>query len=523
MLDNLSFQPTGSYGTVTRVAGYVRVSSREQVENWSLAQQKWAIQEYCDNSPTCELVAIYADEGHSAWGENSGLRPEYQRLMADAKIGKMDLVVSTTIDRMARNTVTMIETVKTLHKYGVGYKSLGESFDCSGPGGVMTLTMFSAFAELYSSQLSAHVKRGLAQRIRNGLYVARPPFGYQICDTSCGDKPGKHGVCHIHKDKGPMVVEVFERCEAGTYSLQALSDRMNDRGFRTNGAQADRPGREHSGHRFTYGAVSKMMKKRFYTGMIEFKGQIYPGLHEPLISEELFERVQRILSRNASKYNNTGRKSKRHHLLAKLVRCHDCGTRLHGTLQGTQRNSYYRMPPRSATGPECHFAGRSFKGQSIEGIIEELFSTFQLNPEWKQYVFEKFLEDTNVESLEKRRAKLIRSKERINELYIEGEFERADRNARISVVNAELESTETLPEYAVEQAGEYLNRFAVLWEKASKEERNNMLRTVLDAIYIDCDKRIVHSIAPHRAFALPIRAMSERMDLVLVEAPEYPF
>ena len=522
MFDNLS-QPTESYGTVTRVAGYVRVSSGEQVDNWSLAQQKWAIQEFCDKGPARKLVAIHADEGHSAWADKAELRPAYQRLMADAKAGKMDLVVSTTIDRMSRSTVNMVATVRTLLRCGVGYKSLGEDFDFVGPQGEWMLTMFSSIAQLYSSQLSAHVKRALAQRIRNGLHVGRPPFGYVLCDTSCDDKPGKHGFCHVHEVKGPLVVELFERYESGTYSQKDLSDMMTARGYRTNGAQADRPGRESEGNRFTYHAISKILNNRFYISMIEFNGEIYPALHEPLISEELFERVQRTLERNASKYNIRGRRSKRHHLLAKLVRCHECGSRLHTTIQGAQAlNTYYRAP-QNAKGPECHFAGRSFKGQPIEGIIDQLFRSFELRSEWKRYVFEKFLKDTNVDYLEGRRASLMGKRNRINELYIEGEIERADRNARIGTVNEELEATEILPDYAVEQAGEYLDRFAGLWEKSSKEEQNNMLRTVLDAIYVDCDKRLIHSIAPHRAFALPLRGMAERMDLVLVEAPQYPF
>ena len=504
----------------TRVAAYVRVSSLEQVDTWSLDSQKRAIHEYCDRNAGFTIVETYVDGGHSAWKGNSEKRPEYRRMMSDAQAGKFDMVITTTIDRMSRSLFNMLETVETLSKAKVAYKSLAEDFDFGGPQGEFFLSMMASFAQLYSSQLSAHVRRSLEQRVRAGLSIGRPPYGYQLCDDGCAGAEGKHAYFHANEEKGAKVVEIFERYASGTYSFEDLAKLMNEEGYRTNGTSSDRRGDDHSGHRFLGTSISKILRNPIYAGQITFNGRLYPGIHEPLIGEELFQRVQVVMEKNVGHYKFDGRRSRGGHLLAKVARCHECGHRLTASRQGTQNDNTYYVMAKKAKGSECHYAGRSFEGSAVDDIMDRLFRDFELRDDWKEYVVTKFIQDTRVDELARRRATLLRNKDRVNELYFEGEIERDERDARVSVINEALTATEVLPDYAVEKAGELLEEFKDLWTSASRQEQNDLVRTVLDAVYIDCEQREIVAIQPNRAFAGPLRAMAERSDLALLEASE---
>ena len=233
-----------------RVAIYARVSSDLQVENWSLDSQVNEATEFVGRLPKHSVAETYVEEGHSAWKGKADSRPEYQRLMADAKSGKFDLVVTTSVDRMSRSVVNLLEMVQELRDYGVEYRSIYEDVKFIGPMGEMMLTQFAAFAELQSSMLSAHSKRGREERLRQGLYSWRPPYGYELCDYTCPATEGHMG-CHVHEDKAKVVRKVFRLYASGTYSQMEISDLLNSVGYRTNGFSADRVGVDLLGNRWT--------------------------------------------------------------------------------------------------------------------------------------------------------------------------------------------------------------------------------------------------------------------------------
>ena len=505
---------------LTRVGAYVRVSSEDQVDTWSLDSQQRAIQEFCERNPGYRIVEKYVEEGHSAWKDKADIRPQYLRMMSDAKAGKLDLVVSTAIDRMSRSNRNMIETFEALSKSKVGYKSLAEDLDFRGPYGELMLSVFASVAQLHSSQISANVRSALQERVRSGLGIGRPPYGYQLCDESCQGAEGSHGYCHVQQEKAAIVLDVYERYASGTFAYGELADMLNKEGHRTNGLSADRQNEDIRGHRFTTGSISRMLRKPFYKGSVEIRGKFYPGTQEPIVSEELFERVQ---NQREKKRRFDGRRSERGHMLAKLVMCCECGNLFHATLQGTQEgNTYLRMAGK-ATGPVCRYTGRSFVASKLDEDINELFRGFQLRDNWRDYILTRFMQKTNVEELQRRRASLLGKKDRTNDLYIDGEIERRERDARVSLIHEELAKTEVFKGDAVEKAGELLEDFGSLWESANLKERNRLLRTVLQAIYVDFERREIVSILPTPAFAGPLRAMEERSDLNLVEAPEPPF
>ena len=148
----------GAGSRPTRVACYVRATGNDHVESWSIDQQKRAIQEFCDGNDGFTIVETYVDGGRSASTGRTDRRPEYLRMMSDAKARKFDMVISTAINRLSCSLSNLLVTVETLSKAKVAYKSLAEDFDFGSPQGELVLSMMACFAQLYSSQRPTDVR-----------------------------------------------------------------------------------------------------------------------------------------------------------------------------------------------------------------------------------------------------------------------------------------------------------------------------------------------------------------------------
>jgi site-specific DNA recombinase len=120
--------------TITRVAGYIRVSSDEQTENYSLTAQERAIRAYCE-AHGWELVAFYADEDESAWSDDARSRPQFAAMLADAEAGAFDALVVHKLDRFARSVIVALETLHDFEDLGIGFVSITEQLDFTTPIG----------------------------------------------------------------------------------------------------------------------------------------------------------------------------------------------------------------------------------------------------------------------------------------------------------------------------------------------------------------------------------------------------
>lgn len=152
-----------------RAVGYIRVSSEEQTEGYSLAAQERAIRLYCE-AHGWELVGLYADEGKSAWSDDADSRPQFAVMLADAEAGAFDAVVIHKLDRFARSVIVALEPLHRLETRSIGFVSIAEQMDFTTPIGKVILTTLAAFAEYYSANLSAETRKGKAERKRQGIY-----------------------------------------------------------------------------------------------------------------------------------------------------------------------------------------------------------------------------------------------------------------------------------------------------------------------------------------------------------------
>ena len=150
--------PVSSNGQLAAI--YIRVSSREQVEGYSLDAQRRACREFCA-ARGYTIVAEYADEGVSAHTDNIAKRPDFARLMTDVEGHPFGVIVVHKMDRFARKLRTALECLERLGRLRVGVASVSEpNLDYSTPQGFLFLSMLGALAEWYSRNLATETRKG---------------------------------------------------------------------------------------------------------------------------------------------------------------------------------------------------------------------------------------------------------------------------------------------------------------------------------------------------------------------------
>jgi site-specific DNA recombinase len=293
-----------------RAALYVRVSSKEQVQGYSLDAQTRAIESYCTQHDY-EVVARYRDEARSARTDNLTMRPAFQQMLEDAEAGRFDVLVVHKLDRFARNILVALETLQRLERLDVGFVSISEQMDFATPIGKVMLTMLVGLGQFYSDNLAFETKKGKAERKRQGLYNGLLPFGL---------KKGEGGLPFPDPETYPGLLLALQLGAEGK-SDRAVAEAHNAAGYRTTGNRGRNP--------FTKDTVCRLLQNRFYLGELpDGNGGWIPGAHQAVLDPELFAAAQRG---RAGNWSNSARVNRRHrrYALSGLAVCAGCGGRLH--------------------------------------------------------------------------------------------------------------------------------------------------------------------------------------------------
>lgn len=304
-----------------RVYAYIRVSTVRQGEKGSsLQEQKDAILAYARRHEL-EIVSWFEEMETAA----KGGRQEFNRMLNLLRRGKAGGVVLHKIDRGARNLMDWARLCE-LSDRGLAVHSVSENVDLLSTHGRLSADIQAAVAASYVRNLREEVMKGLYGRLKQGIYPLAAPIGY--IDTGGGNPK------EIDPLSGPLMKRAFERYATGSVSLDALAKEMNRLGLRTK-----------RGGLLTRGRLSTAFSNPFYIGLMRVKRneQTYQGVHKPLMSKSLFDRVQRVLSGKANK------KVRKHQFLfQRLMRCRGCHSLLSGELQ--KGRVYYRCHAEACRG-----------------------------------------------------------------------------------------------------------------------------------------------------------------------------
>ncbi len=255
---------------------YYRYSSHAQNEA-SIEWQKNLAQDYAEKHGYT-IVKEYADKAESGRDEN---RPQYRLMIAEIPKIKPAVLILYKTDRLARDKYELNVTKKFLKDNGVSLAYTGEThLDENDPMHVLNEGFMEAMAEFYSLNLSQNVTKGLEFNAQNALYNGVKMLGYTVDDT-------KHYV--IDDKTAPIVLRIFNQYADGV-GIQEIANSLNAQGLKTG-----------IGKDFNVNGLRHILKNRAYIGEYKYKDIIVPGGIPRLVSDELFEAVQKRFEANKHK------------------------------------------------------------------------------------------------------------------------------------------------------------------------------------------------------------------------------
>ncbi len=266
---------------INKAIVYCRVSTNEQAdEGYSLEAQEKQLKEYAKKHDF-QVEKIFKIS-ESASGKQ--LRKLFNEVFEYAAKNHHDVILCEKIDRLTRNlkdAVVVDEWVRVNQNRAVHF--VKENFILNQNTKAhdnFVWDMKVATARFYSNNLSEEVKKGYAEKLRQGWRPSMPLLGYK----TEGEKGHR---IHVVDEKYALLIRIiFQRYGSGNYSLKRLAHELKEEGWRSK-----------TGKMLSFGNLHRMLHEPFYCGLIRWQGKIYPGKHEPLISKDLFDKVQTLLKR----------------------------------------------------------------------------------------------------------------------------------------------------------------------------------------------------------------------------------
>lgn len=317
--------------SILRVSPYIRVSTNDIEQKNSYESQIKHYTNVIENNPEWELGEIYADEGIS--GTQVKKRDDFKRMIHDALEGKIDMIITKSISRFARNTEDTLKYVRMLKEKGIAIVFEKENINTLTMNGELLLTILSSLAQQESESISANVKMGIKMKMKRGEIVGMPQcLGY--------DYNKKTKQITINKKESEIVKYIFKRYVEGAGGYVIAKELTNKKSWKT------KKGNE----KWDATSVLNIIKNEKYVGdlllgknittdpithrkiknMGEEEKYLVKNHHEPIIDRELFNQANEILSKRSKQTKNKMKKRGRYsrkHAFSSITKCGYCGTR----------------------------------------------------------------------------------------------------------------------------------------------------------------------------------------------------
>lgn len=296
-----------------RVCAYARVSSGKDAMLHFLSAQVSNYSNLIQNHSGWFYCGVYSDEAMTG---TKSQRDDFQRMIEDCRKGKIDLIITKSISRFARNTVTLLQTVRELKSLGIDAYFEEQHIHTISADGELMMTILASYAQEESLSVSENQKWRVRKAFENGKLInLRFLFGYSI--TADG--------VQINEKEAAVVREIFSRFNGGE-SMSSISRDLNARGYR--GALggkwcAERMRNTLSNEKYLGNAL---LQKRYRNNHIEKKlvanrGELpmyyAEGTHEPIIDAATFEQAQERLRKIAQQ--TAGRKKPSRSAFSELI------------------------------------------------------------------------------------------------------------------------------------------------------------------------------------------------------------
>jgi len=325
--------------------------------------------------------AYVASQKHEGWvalstryddGGYSGAtldRPALQRLLADIEAGKVDCVVVYKLDRLTRSLLDFAKLVEVFDRHNVSFVSVTQHFDTSTSMGRLMVNILLSFAQFEREIIGERIRDKVAATRRKGKYTGGPPvLGYDV------DRERKRLV--VNAEQAALVLRIFsDFVETG--STTTLAQQLNEQGHTTK-SWTTKEGRHRAGTPWNKVLVYRVLNNPLYIGEVTHKGERYPGEHEPIITQKMWDQVHSILAQN-SHTRAVRTRTKTPALLRGIIRCAhcDCSMGPSSTKRRGKVYRYYVCIHGSKHGAGSCPVGTVPAGEIERAVIEQLRAVFE--------------------------------------------------------------------------------------------------------------------------------------------------
>lgn len=358
-----------------RVAAYARVSSGKDAMLHSLSAQISYYNSYIGRRGDWEFAGIYADKAITGTKDT---RPEFQRLLEDCRSKKIDMVITKSITRFARNTVTLLQTVRELKLLGIDVYFEKENIHSLSTDGEFMLTILASYSQEESRSVSENQKWRIRKMFEQGRPNTGNMLGYRLFD----------GKLYIVPEEAEIVKTIFADYLSGM-GLNVIMKKLNDAGISTKYGAAWRENAIRKILRNEKYSGDMLLQKTFVLDHLSKKKRINRGelpmyhvtnSHDAIIDKETFAQVQREIERRAANYRSKPQ-PKKQYLFASLIYCGQCGK--HYRRKQANAGSKYIKPVWICATFNCYGKNKCPSQQIPENILlektTEVFGTTELD------------------------------------------------------------------------------------------------------------------------------------------------
>ena len=286
-------------------------------------------------------------------------------LLGDIAAGKVDVVVVYKIDRLTRSLFDFAKIVEAFDARGVSFVSITQQFNTTTSMGRLTLNVLLSFAQFEREVTGERIRDKIAASKKKGMWMGGlPSLGYDVQNRKLV----------VNEEEAGTVVHIFRRY-VQLRSVRALQAELDAAGIRSK-RRILADGTPFGGQKLSRGALYLMLQNRIYRGEITHKGNAYPGEHQPIVDEVLWDQVQAILAENRVD-RATGADAKQPSLLAGLA-FDENGERLtpsHAVKKGT-RYRYYVSTSLITGAAKDRSKGRRIPAANLESIVVTKLRSF---------------------------------------------------------------------------------------------------------------------------------------------------
>ena len=392
---------------------YTRVSTTIQIDGYSLDAQKTKMKAFC-NYNEYEIAGEYEDAGKS--GKSIEGRVSFNQMVEDIKSGKdgVSYVLVFKLSRFGRNAADVLATLQVMQDFGVNLICVEDGIDSSKDAGKLMISVLSAVAEIERENIRVQTMEGRMQKAREGKWNGGfAPYGYSLID----------GKLEVNEEEAVAIRMIFDQYVNTDLGANGIAKYLENHGIhkiaRQNGKNP----------LFDAALIRRIIQNPVYSGKISYGRRrtekvrgtrneyrqvkkddylLVDGLHEALVSEEVWELAQVKVAAQAKKYEKVNRdKREKIHLLSGILKCPVCGAGMYGNKSIKKRKDgsnykdfyYYGCKHRNMTrGHKCDYK-KQVHEEMLDASVAEVISKLVSNPKFSDLIRNKINMEVDTSAL----------------------------------------------------------------------------------------------------------------------------